>query len=270
MACAVWVAAWLASPPSARGTSVPRPALITGQTPHRHIHFTFDDGPDPRTTPRLLDVLDRAGVKATFFFSTSRFAGRQARNAGASALAREIVRRGHTAGSHSFEHQRMGRMSAEQARVQIARSERAFLHAVGAPTPWFRPPFGSHGPSVDRLLAEGGYTTVMWNIGLADWVARPPEQVVATFWKKVAHNEAAGVRGGIVLLHDTHAWSIDAFERILASIAERNCELVARGQEPYDIVDSLVAFVVSPEAATQEARVMQLRERIAKSCGQGG
>lgn len=270
MGCAVWVAALFAGAPSARGTLVPPPRLITGETPHRHIHFTFDDGPDPRTTPRLLDILDRAGVKATFFFSTNRFAGRQARNAGASELAREIVRRGHTAGSHSFEHQRMGLMSADQARTQIARSEQAFLQAVGAPTRWFRPPFGSHGPAVDGLLAAGGYTTVLWNIGMADWVARPPEQLVVTFWRKIAHNEGSGVRGGIVLLHDTHAWSIDAFGLILASIAERNCQIVARGEEPYDIVDSLEAFAAPPDAAAQVARLAAVRARVAKSCGHGG
>lgn len=270
VACAAWVAALFASVPSARGTVVPPPSYITGETPHRHLHFTFDDGPDPRTTPRLLEILDRARVKATFFFSTSRFAGRQARNAGASDLAREIVRRGHTAGSHSFEHQRMGAMSADAARAQIARSEREFLQVMGVPTRWFRPPFGSRGPAVDRLLAEGGYTTVLWNIGMADWVARPPEQLVVTFWRKIALNEETGVRGGIVLLHDTHDWSIDAFEQILSSIAERNCELVGRGEEPYDIVDSLDVFVVPPDATAQRMRVAQVRERIAKSCGHGG
>lgn len=253
----------------ARGTAtpaVPRPAVITGETPHRHIHFTFDDGPDPATTPRLLDVLDRAGMKATFFFSTNRFVGRQQRNQGTAELAREIVRRGHTAGSHSFEHQRMGRMSVEEARVQISRSERELARVLGAPTRWFRPPFGSRNAGVDRLLADGGYTTVMWNIGMADWVERPAERIVAAFWHKIAKNEREGVRGGIVLMHDTHSWSVDAFERIVASITERNCGLVARGEEPYDLVDSLEPFTAVSDARTASARIAQVRERVARAC----
>lgn len=253
------------------GGSTDSPSLLTGDTVRdRRLHFTFDDGPDPRTTPRLLDVLDGARVKATFFFSTNRFVARQARNRGAAGLAREIVRRGHTAGSHSFEHQRMGRMSVDQARAQLDHGERAFAQAIGATTRWFRPPFGSHGPAVDRLLTERGYTTVLWNIGMADWVARRPERILATFWRKIEKNERAGVRGGIVLLHDTHTWSIDAFELILGTIAERNCALVARGEEPYEIVDSLDVLFAPADRNTAAARVARERERVEPSCGHGG
>jgi peptidoglycan/xylan/chitin deacetylase (PgdA/CDA1 family) len=250
----------------ARATTTPSAPIVTGETPHRFLHFTFDDGPDPRTTPRLLDALDRAGIKATFFFSTSRFAGRQARNAGASALAREVVRRGHAAGLHSFDHRRMARMSAADARAQIARSEREFQKALGTRTHLFRPPFGSRGPTVDRLLAEGGYTTVLWNIGLADWVERPPERVLTTFWRVLARNERASVRGGIVLMHDTHAWSVDAFEQIAASIATRNCELLGRGEEPYDVVDDLAPFIAPPDATELRERAERLRAGLAAHC----
>src|SRR5262245_25932271 len=84
------------------GADLPGPRYLSGSTARRMLHFTFDDGPTAENTPRLLDALDRAGMKATFFFSTSRFASRERRNARALDLAREVARRGHEVGAHGF------------------------------------------------------------------------------------------------------------------------------------------------------------------------
>ena len=116
------------------------------------------------------------------------------------------------------------------------------------------------------MLAAGGYTTVMWNIGLADWVERPAEEVERTFWKVLERNEREGQRGGIVLLHDTHAWSVEGFARILASLSERNCDLLLRGEELYDIVDSLDPFVTAPSPQELRSRQARLAENMRATC----
>jgi peptidoglycan/xylan/chitin deacetylase (PgdA/CDA1 family) len=241
--------------------------VVTGSTPRRQLHFTFDGGPDAKLTPRLLDALDHAGFKATFFFSTSRFDPAQRRNAHAPALALEVARRGHQLGSHGFMHQRMARLAPVQLRTQLDRSEAMFARVFGQRTFLFRPPFGSRNAALDQMLADAGYVTAMWNIGMADWVERRPEDVRVTFWRVLDRNqEQSGERGGVVLMHDTHAWSVEAFRLIAESIAARNCELLAGGEELYDVVDSLAPWVTPLSDATYAARQAELRRHARDRC----
>lgn len=232
-----------AGEPDGLGERLARGRLIEGGTPHRLIHFTFDDGPDPENTPRLLDALDEAGIKATFFFSASRFESGARRNEGSVELAREVLARGHQVGSHSVDHVKMWKLSPEELRAQLDKSARLFEEVFGKRTWLFRPPYGARSSRVDRMLAERGYTTVLWNIGLADWVERPPEALLETWHKVLARREREdGERGGVVLLHDTHAWTVEAFSLIYEDIQRRNCELLAAGEELYDVVDDLSLF----------------------------
>jgi peptidoglycan/xylan/chitin deacetylase (PgdA/CDA1 family) len=253
------------------GSELRGAGVLTGATKRRMLHFTFDDGPDELWTPPLLDALDRAGFKATFFFSTGRFNPVQRRHAYAPALAREIARRGHQVGTHGFDHVRMSRLRPPQLREQIAHSEAFFERVFGTRTFLYRPPFGSRNAAFDRMLAEGEYATVMWNIGMADWVARTPEQVRKSFWRAIERNECeAGDRGGIVLMHDTHDWSVAAFSLIAASIRERNCELLAAGEELYDVRDSLAAWAKPLPPAALDRRQAQLRARERVRCAPHG
>lgn len=250
------------------GDSLKGGGVVEGHSPRRILHFTFDDGPHAEHTPRLLEALDRFGVKATFFFSASRFASGEERNADATEIAREVARRGHYLGSHSFDHVRMARLGPPALREQLGRSREMFQRVFGAPTHLFRPPHGSRNRALDRMLGEAGTTTVMWNVGLADWVQRPAEQVRETFFKVLRRNQReVGDRGGIVLLHDSHGWSVDAFVLIMEALQARNCELAARGEELYDIVDSLEPFVRAPPPAWLAERQRRLSRRVSVRCG---
>jgi peptidoglycan/xylan/chitin deacetylase (PgdA/CDA1 family) len=255
--------------------------IISGAASRRIIHFTFDDGPDPVLTPVLLDRLDEAGVKATFFLSASRFDDRHRRNAGAAEVAREVLRRGHSVGSHSVIHRRMARLGRSAVIEQIDESERLFRKVFGKRTFLFRPPFGSRNRFVDAALAERGYTTVLWNLGLADWVSDSPEQLLSTFKKVLARREREhGERGGVVLLHDTHRWSVDGFALIHRYLMDTNCDLLARGEELFDVVDDLEPFAVprgdagprdvAPAAPVDperhERRQALIREETRKQC----
>ena len=219
-------------------------AIITGSTPHRLILFTFDDGPDRRTTPLLLDRLDEAGVRAVFFLVASRIAGNTPTERQEAAVAREIVKRGHLVGNHTLDHAQLPLLDEEAALHQIISAERLFEKVYGA-RPWlFRPPFGAHSPRIDSLLAERGYTTLLWNLGSGDFQVRSADEVFETWRKVFERRELEGDRGGVILLHDTYAWSVDAFQRIVSHLRARNCDLLERGEELFDFVDDPSLFFV--------------------------
>lgn len=255
--------------------------VITGGTPHRLILFTFDDGPDHRYTPGLLDTLDALGVKAVFFLTARRFEGHTPRERRLAEIARDIVRRGHLVGSHTMDHLQLPLLTGEALDAQVLGSEEVFERVLGE-RPWLiRPPGGSRSARVDRWLASRGYTQVLWNLGTGDFQVRTSDDVLHTFERVLERREREnGERGGVVLLHDIHAWSVEALPRIVRRLEERNCELLERGEELYDVVDDPRPFFVArgeadtseeappamPDPAWIEARQARLRERTASRC----
>jgi peptidoglycan/xylan/chitin deacetylase (PgdA/CDA1 family) len=243
--------------------------ILSGETTHRLIHFTFDDGPDSRTTPRLLAALDRLGIRATFFFSASRFRGAGSRVAQTRDLAREVLRRGHSIGSHSADHQRMRTMTLEQLHSQLEASDRLFTEIFGRRSYLFRPPWGSHSAALDQLLAQRADTLVLWNLGMADWVQRPPLELAESFLRRMDRAEQEmGQRGGVVLMHDTHAWSVEALPLIVNALRQRNCQLLGGSQELYDIVDDLTPWRTPDGEAWADLapRQVALRARASTLC----
>lgn len=250
--------------PLGLGSSFAPGRILHGVTAHRLIHFTFDDGPDAKTTPQLLDELDAAGVKATFFFSASRFRDHSQRNAHARELALLVRQRGHGIGSHSVDHKRMRNMTPAQLHEQLDASDRLFTEIFGARTYLFRPPWGSHSAELDRMLSERADTMVLWNIGSDDWVIDNAQKLTTTFLRALPYLERTrGWGGGIVLMHDTHPWTVEAFPQIVAGLRARNCELLGTSEELYDIVDDL-SLLTAADADATPAQAQQLADRQAK------
>lgn len=266
----------------ASGAALAAGRVITGATPHRMILFTFDDGPDRRTTPRLLAELDRLDVRAVFFVTTQRMAAPGHRGRDERALLNEIVRRGHLIGNHTVNHEQLPLLTTEEVLAEIDGAADLIEATTGRRPSLVRPPGGSRSPRVDRLLAERGYTDVLWNLGAGDFQVRDADEVVRTFDRVLERREREnGERGGIVLLHDTHPWSVEALPRIVGSLRDRNCTLLASGEELYDIVDD-PSFFFSPleegedpstlaepariEPGILEARQTRLRDETTRRC----
>jgi peptidoglycan/xylan/chitin deacetylase (PgdA/CDA1 family) len=227
-----------------------RGRIIEGATPQRLILFTFDDGPERRTTPLLLDRLDAAGIKAVFFLTASRIAGRNAAEREQAQLAQEIVARGHLVGSHTVDHLQLPLLDDTGAAAQVLGAEQIFQRVLGFRPSLIRPPGGARSPRIDTLLADRGYTTVLWNLGAGDFQVKSANEVLDTFRKVLERREREnGDRGGIVLLHDTYAWSVDAFQLIWAELWARNCKLLERGEELYDIASDLKLFFQPQDGA---------------------
>jgi peptidoglycan/xylan/chitin deacetylase (PgdA/CDA1 family) len=233
------------------------------------------------STPLLLDRLDDVGIKAAFFLIASRIAGATPIERRQAVIAREIARRGHLVGGHTLDHVQLPLLDDEAATFQITRSEEIFEQVLGSRPFIIRPPFGAHSQRIDQRLAARRYTSVLWNLGAGDFQVRTADEVFQLWLKVFERREREnGDRGGIVLLHDTYPWSVDAFQRIVSHLMERNCELLERGEELFDIVDDLSFFYVPrgdapaeteapraelpPQVLAERQRI--LRERTARRC----
>lgn len=210
--------------------------IAKGRGADREILFSFDDGPDCRSTPLLLDHLDRYGVKAVFFINGHRMHEDREDAADNIEVLREIHRRGHVIGNHTYSHRDLTTLSDEQARWQIEAVSRLVEKVTGERTWLFRPPFGKLGDTT-RYLALEGYTIVMWSIDPLDWQTDDPAEVA----RRVIAGIEAQPEGGIIDLHDTNRASVEAFPLIMEWLEQRNAELASLGEPTYRVV-GLEAF----------------------------
>jgi peptidoglycan/xylan/chitin deacetylase (PgdA/CDA1 family) len=205
--------------------------MTKGRDAARQILFSFDDGPDHRSTPVLLDHLDRYGVKALFFVNGHRMHTRREDGAENREVLREIHRRGHVIGNHTFAHRDLSTLSESEVRHQIDSVSHLVESITGERTWLFRPPFGKLGRS-SAHLARGGYTVVMWSIDPLDWQTNDPAEV----FRRVVSAIEAHPRGGIIDLHDTNRATVEAFPLIMEWLEQRNAELAAMGEQVYRVV----------------------------------
>jgi peptidoglycan/xylan/chitin deacetylase (PgdA/CDA1 family) len=170
----------------------------------RKLAITFDDGPNPAITPKLLDLLERYNAKATFFVI-----GRHAREC--PELLQETAARGHLVGNHTETHPNLFRLSRREIRIELRLCHDAIKSVLGAPSKWFRPPFGMRNPFVIPAARELGYRTVMWTLIPGDWQAKPAEwliprmQPIAEHAQRSIKNGSSSIAAGagdVLCLHD--------------------------------------------------------------------
>jgi peptidoglycan/xylan/chitin deacetylase (PgdA/CDA1 family) len=162
--------------------------FASGVRGSKQVALTYDDGPNDPHTLKLLEVLAKHSVRATFFMI-----GRYVRQR--PDIARAVAQAGHVIGNHTFTHPLLIFESAAQTRSQLVDCRQALDDTIGEHSNLFRPPFGGRRPATIRIARELGLRTVMWNVTGYDWNA-PPAAMIA---KKVARQ----MRGGdVILLHD--------------------------------------------------------------------
>lgn len=167
------------------------------------LAITFDDGPNPAITPRLLDLLDRHQVRATFFV-IGQFAH------GSPDLLREIFARGHTIGNHTETHPNLLFLGPGRIRDQIRRCNDAIAHMLGIQPKWFRPPFGMRNPWLAATAREFNLAVMMWTLLPGDWRA-PSDQWLIRRLRPIQQRTERRLRnlhrqprqfGEILCLHD--------------------------------------------------------------------
>lgn len=187
---------WLGS----NWTRLPAAAIARGE-----IAITIDDGPDPAVTPRVLELLEREKVAATFFCIGAR-AQQHAE------LCREIVRRGHALENHSQQHRHTFSLRGYRAlRAEIDAAQQTLAAVSGCAPQFFRAPAGLRNPFLDPVLAHAGLQLAAWTRRGFDTQCRDAQTVL----RRLTRNLRAG---DILLLHDGHAARTDAGEPVILAV----------------------------------------------------
>jgi peptidoglycan/xylan/chitin deacetylase (PgdA/CDA1 family) len=195
-------------------------AVVRGPQGAQGVALTFDDGPDPVSTPRILDVLAKHGAKATFFV-----VGRKVDEH--PEVVRAILAQGHAVGLHSYAHDRLFALRGERrVREDLARGIAALEKVTGERPLLFRPPIGHTNPILARVADSLDLTVVGWSVGARDGLASAKmDDVVARV--------RAGLRdGAIVLMHDAaergerEPVAVSALPLVLDAIAAMGLDVV--------------------------------------------
>jgi peptidoglycan/xylan/chitin deacetylase (PgdA/CDA1 family) len=198
----------------------------------KYIALTFDDGPHPQNTPRLLDILRARNVKATFYVigrSVDLYPG----------VVRRTVAEGHEIGNHTYTHRLLSKLGDADVRQEMSRTRDAIARAAGVQPRTMRPPYGGLLQRQRELVhAEFNYPTILWSVDPLDW-KRPGPSVVTS---RILSNTTAG---GIVLAHDLHSQTVDAMPATIDGLLRQGYRFVT--------VSQLLAMKV--ETATAQAAV---------------
>jgi peptidoglycan/xylan/chitin deacetylase (PgdA/CDA1 family) len=177
------------------------------------VYLTFDDGPHPEYTPRLLDVLATSDAKATFFV-----VGQQCEKY--PEIVRRIVGEGHQIGNHTFFHRLPREVSATDLLDEVERTRGVIRQIVGSDCRLFRPPYGALTLSKMKALWRCEQTIALWSVDPRDYKCSSLEVL-----RWLRDYPAEG--GDVVLLHDVHATAAEAMPTIVESIRRQEYELAA-------------------------------------------
>ena len=177
------------------------------------ISLTFDDGPHPEYTPKVLELLKEYNSKASFFLI-----GKNAEKY--PELVQQIIEEGHVIGSHSYAHtNNYGFLSRNEVTKDVMKSQKVLFDITKKRVQYFRPPFGVTNPNIARAVKNLSLKTFGWSVRSYDTVAKTPEKV----FKKVT---ADLKNGDIVLLHDTSKLSVEVLEKVLQHLKTKNIKSV--------------------------------------------
>lgn len=193
-------------------TKYPDIMIYKANTNKKVIALTFDDGPDHRFTPYILDVLKTHHVKATFFLlgmRVSRYPD----------IAKRIYKEGHVIGSHTYWHPQLTKTGIKNMRWEIAESEKVIKSITSAKTNLFRAPYGALSEDLVIELGKINYRGVGWSIDSEDWKSLPSKEIKQTVIDGVHP-------GAIVLMHSAGNWTQD-----LSGTAEALNELIPHLRE---------------------------------------
>ena len=158
-------------------------------TKEKVVALTFDDGPSPVWTPQILDELEKAGVKATFFM-----VGKHVERY--PEIARRVAREGHDIENHGYDHKVMLYYKTDELRKEIDDTEKVIEDVTGQTTRYFRPPKAWLTDAEKQKIREMGYSVVLWSLNSKDWVTFHDKQITSYILGHIRP-------GDIILFHDS-------------------------------------------------------------------
>ncbi|MFE4972442.1 polysaccharide deacetylase family protein [Kitasatospora sp. NPDC056651] len=174
------------------------------------VYLTFDDGPSPAYTPKVLATLARYGVRATFFEIGQNVAAHP-------SVTKQVARAGHSVQNHSWSHPDLRRLSAAALNAQLVDTDKAVRAQTGRTPSCLRPPYGAVDSTVRSKAAALGKQVVLWSVDPADW-SRPGTAAIRS---RVLDNVRPG---SVILLHDgggDRSQTVAALPAIISTLKAR-------------------------------------------------
>ncbi len=196
--------------------------LVSGPRDAKRVALTFDDGPDARYTPAILDVLREQGVPASFFMIGNQIERYP-------EVVQRINAEGHLLASHSFTHANFGRLAPEEALFEIHSTEWAVFSLTGRLPALFRAPYGEISEENMKMLIALGYKNIFWSVDTLDWTLKDPDQVLVNALSNTR-------RGAIILMHSNGGRdqnldaTVDALPDLIYTLRAQGYEFVTVDQ----------------------------------------
>lgn len=171
--------------------------------------LTYDDGPDPKTTPQLLGILKEKNAQATFFMTGSS-------TVASPATAKQVADAGHAVGNHTFSHPYLTKLSPAAVRSEMDRTDAAIRAATGLTPSFMRPPYGAADAAVQVAV---GRPLILWAVDSLDWQSKNPAVFVPKVLKEITP-------GAVVLMHDVDPTTIAGQQELITSLQTQGYRLV--------------------------------------------
>lgn len=180
----------------------------------KHIALSFDDGPLLQYTANILNILDKHQAPAIFFCIGNRAEANE-------DLVKEILRRGHIIGNHSYSHHRYFDLwSSAKMLVDLKKMDEVAEKVTGLRPKFFRPPYGVMNPNLKKAIIKGNYTPIGWNMRSFDTIAKNPEKLLAKLKKSIRP-------GKIYLFHDSIEVTANILDQFLQEVKSQGYTVVA-------------------------------------------
>ena len=207
MGAAVCLAAAAALAIGGYGTAEPAAAIVNENGPV--IALTFDDGPYPKVTGHILDVLEKNGVCATFFVLGSRIEGHEDMLTRMDELGCEI-------GNHSFSHADLTRLSKADCQRELSDTDAEIRRVTGHEASVVRPPYGYYNKAV---RSAAGRPLILWTVDTNDWRGKAPGEIADYVIQQAKE-------GSVILMHDQQTQTADAMEMIIPTLIDEGFRFV--------------------------------------------
>ncbi len=211
-----------------------RGTIYRVKTPHKKVALTFDDGPSPIWTPKILDELKRANIKATFFM-----VGHHVKKY--PDVAKRVAKEGHQIGNHGYAHSVLLYYTPEELEEEIKYTEHVIRDVTGKTTKCFRPPKALITKEEKGKIKSMGYNVVLWSLNSKDWVTFDNKSMIRYILRNIQN-------GDIILFHDSggifkreggdRSETVSAIPLLTEKLKERDFKCVTidelLGTESYD------------------------------------
>lgn len=173
------------------------------------VALTFDDGPNPLTTPKLLDGLAQRNIKATFFLLGSCIEENK-------DIIKRMYNEGHNIGNHSYSHKNLLALDIQSAKMEYSQTNEILNSIIGTSSIAFRPPYGNYNETIQSFINT---PLVLWDIDPLDWKDKDSDRIANHIIQKAKD-------GDIILLHDIYQTSVDAAFKVIDTLEQRGFHFV--------------------------------------------